>query len=497
MNLILKSQREQINRREFLRRGVCAGFSTAGMFSAMSSLRLFEAQMAAQTPPPNYKALVCLFLFGGNDANNMLVPKETADYNAYAALRGPLAIPRDTLLSINDPNTDGRLFGLHPALSPLRDIYGIPSSTAPNDPNQVTGPKDLAFVANVGTLVAPITKAEYLAGGAAIPPFLFSHNDQQVQWQTSVPDSPKKIGWGGRIADLKKAMFGNSSISMNISVAGNNFFQIGQDVFQYQVGYGGSAGISNWNSTDIRWASRKPVLNSLFAHDYNNLFEQEYAAVTQRAIANDTLLKSTLATIQDTYLGTTSAHFFKPRNPNRPQDFTNLQRQLNIILRMLQVREELDQRRQIFFSSIGGFDTHDDQIDDQAALFDDLAKSLKEFYQGLVALNLVNDVTLFTASDFNRTFGSNGKGSDHAWGSHQIVMGGAVNGGKIYGRMPILRLEGPDDAGNRGSWIPTTSVDEYSATLAKWFGVTTSEMPLVLPNIGRFAHPDLGFMAPA
>ena len=493
MNIIKRIQRDNINRREFLRKGVCAGFSTAGVFSAMSTLKLFEAQLAAQTPPPNYKAMICLFLFGGNDANNMLVPKETADYDSYAAIRGPLAIAKDTLLTINDPNSDGRLFGLHPALSPLRDIYGIPNSGAPNDPNQVTGPKNCAFIANVGTLVAPITKAEYLAGGAAIPPFLFSHNDQQVQWQTSVPESTKKIGWGGRIADLKKAMYGTSSISMNISVAGNNFFQIGQEVFQYQIGNSGSAGIDNWDSTDVRWAGRKPVLNSLFVHDYTNLFEQEYAAVTQRAIANDTLLKATLASIPS-YLGTTSAHYFKPRNPAKPTVFTQLQQQLNIILRMIMAREELDMRRQIFFSSIGGFDTHDEQLENQEILLADLALSVKEFYQGTVALGVANDTTLFTASDFNRTFGSNGKGSDHAWGSHQFVVGGAVKGGKIYGRLPTLALNGPDDAGSRGAWIPTTSVDEYSGTLAKWFGVDASEMPQVLPNLSRFAHPDLGFM---
>jgi uncharacterized protein (DUF1501 family) len=485
MNIIRRASKSGpgINRREFLRRGVCAGFTMAGVFSTMSTLRLFEAQLAAQgmAPGNDYKSLVCLFLFGGNDSNNMLVPYEPADYNAYAASRDVLAIPREDLLPIADPNSDGRQFGLHPGLGPIQAIYNAGKC---------------AFVANVGTLLAPITKAEFQAGGSAIPPFLFSHNDQQVQWQASVPDSPKKIGWGGKIADLKQALYNTSAVSMNISVAGNNFFQIGEDVFQYQMGTDGPTGLHPWGTERVL---AKPVLNSLFSHDYDNLFEQEYAAVTRRAMDNEALVSGELSHVQWFYQ-TGDEEIDAGADPARwyftpgPRGVSSLQAQLNMILRMISLREELGMRRQIFFCSIGGFDTHDDQVNDQDVLLRALSQAVGEFYNGLVGEGLVDDVTLFTASDFNRTFSSNGKGSDHAWGSHQFVLGGRVNGGRVYGRMPILTANGPDDSGSRGAWIPTTSVDEYSATLARWFGVEPGEMAYVLPNIGRFAHPDLGFM---
>lgn len=478
------TRRSPISRRSFLKQSACAGIGLAGVYNALSNLKLINATVAAQgVPAGDYKALVCLFLYGGNDSNNILVPRDVADYDAYQAARGILAISRDGLLPITPLNSDGRTFGLHPSLGPAKELFD----------NQ-----HLAFIANVGTLVAPITKAEYLSGGAAIPPYLFSHNDQQVQWQTSVPDSPKKIGWGGRLADLKQALNEASNISMNISLAGNNFFQVGQQVFQYHVTPGGSLGLNEYTAT---WAPREQqyaALRDLIALDHDHLFEAEYNTIFERALAADELLKNVL---DDTNPGT-------PPNPSKVPPYTELftrsttptggltrlGSQLRMILQLIAARDRLSMRRQIFFCSMGGFDTHDSQLEDHADLLTELANAVADFYHATEALGVANDVTLFSASDFNRTFSSNGKGSDHAWGSHQIVAGGSVAGGRIYGRIPILAVNGPDDTGSRGAWIPTTAVDEFSATLARWFGVSASEMPQVLPNIGRFANPNLGFL---
>ena len=462
-----------ITRRKFIGQSACAGLGLTGLLSAMGTLRLFNASLSAQTLPEDHRALICLFLFGGNDSNNMIVPRDADGYASYAAARGILALPQEALLPINVPTGDGRLFGLHPSMAMLQTLF-----------NQ----QKMALIGNVGTLVAPITKAEYLSGGAALPPYLFSHNDQQVQWQTSVPDSPKKIGWGGRLADLKQALNTGSQISMNISIAGNNFFQVGNEVFQYQVGTGGSIGLNEYSAT---WAPRPQQFRALrdtLGMSYSHLFEAEYADVTNRAIANDSLLKATLA-------GVPSYDDKFTHAVTETGAITRLGAQLKMILRLIASRESLRMKRQIFFCSVGGFDTHDDQLNNHGALLSQLSNAVADFYQATVDLGISENVTLFTASDFNRTYSTNGKGSDHAWGGHQFVVGGGVRGGNIYGTMPVLQSSGPDDTGNRGSWIPTSSVDEYSATLARWFGVSPAEMPMVLPNIGRFARPDMGFMA--
>lgn len=465
-----------LTRREFIGQAACAGLGLTGVLSTLGTLELVSATLSAQGLPPggsdDYRALVCLFLYGGNDANNMIVPRDATGYASYAAARGILALPSDGLLPLAPTPGDGRLFGLHPSLGPLQALYNA---------------GDLAFVLNVGTLVAPVTKAEYLSGGAAIPPYLFSHNDQQVQWQTSVPDSPRKVGWGGRLADLMQSFNSGSQISMNISIAGSNFFQVGNEVFQYHMSPSGSLGLNEYTAT---WAPRPQQMQGLrdtLAVSYGHLFEAEYATILNRAIANDTLVRSILATTPSyTSLFTRSATGGGGLNP--------IAAQLHMILRMIAARSALGHRRQIFFASLGGFDTHDDQLNDHSYLLAQLANAVADFHGATETLGVSNLVTTFTGSDFNRTYSTNGKGSDHAWGSHQFVVGGAVSGGRTFGRMPVLTAGGPDDTGSRGSWIPTISVDEYSATLARWFGVQAGDLHLVLPNIGRFASPDLGFM---
>jgi len=462
-----------ISRRRFIGQSACASLGLSGLLSTIGTLRLFNATVAAQSGPvDDSKALVCLFLFGGNDGNNLLVPRDTTGHAAYQRDRGILALPRETLLPLTLPQGDGRDFGLHPAMAPLHPLFGNGR---------------MALLANVGTLVAPITKAEYLSGGAAVPPHLFSHNDQQVQWQTSVPDSPRKVGWGGRMADLLQQLNGDSQISMNISIAGSNFFQVGEEVLQYHLTPQGSIGLSQYDATWAPVAQMYQSAGSMLARGYGHVFEQEYANIMNRAVANDTLLKSVLSTVPE----------YTEKFPNSTVPAGGLSRtaaQLRMILRMIQARQTLGMKRQIFFAALGGFDTHDAQLDDHHALLAELSNAIADFHQATADLGIADKVTLFTASDFNRTYNSNGKGSDHAWGGHHVVVGGGVRGGNLYGDMPMLEIRGPDDTGSRGSWIPKISTDEMAATLALWFGVPAGNLPLVLPNIGRFANPDLGFM---
>jgi uncharacterized protein (DUF1501 family) len=477
-----------VSRRAFLGQLACGGLGLSGLLSTMGTLRLFNSTLSAQTLPAgdDYKALVCLFLFGGNDANNTLVPYDPAAHAAYAAARGILGLPRSELTRLALPvGGDGREWALHPAMARLGPAFADGK---------------LAMVMNVGTLVAPITKAEFRSGGAAVPPHLFSHNDQQAQWQTSVPDAVKPVGWGGRLADHLQALNTGAQISMNISLAGNNFFQVGQEVYQYHVTPQGSLGLRPYSQDWVPRTQQRVALDATFNRSYGHLFEQEYADIMRRAISNDTLLKTTLANIPrydraaNAPGGQAGDMNLFPHARDGDGALTRVAAQLHMILRLIVARSPLAMRRQIFFASLGGWDTHDDQLADHSALLGQLADAIADFHAATETLGLDRSVTLFTASDFNRTYSTNGKGSDHAWGGHHMVIGGDVLGGRLYGEMPVLQSAGPDDAGDRGLWIPTISTDEYSSTLARWFGVAPANLPFVLPNIGRFARPDLGFM---
>jgi uncharacterized protein (DUF1501 family) len=315
-----------------------------------------------------------------------------------------------------------------------------------------------------------------------LPPQLFSHNDQQVEWQSSVPEKAFATGWGGRLADLTNAFNANSSVSMSISLNGQNSFQVGKNVVQFAVNPGGAIALNSSSGatpTGTNAASlRMRTQNSLLAQQNGNLFETAFAGLTSDAIADSALLSSILS-----------------GNPPFTTAFStsSLGQQLRTIARLIAAGPQLGLKRQIFFARIGGWDLHDAQLGAHANLFADVSRNVAAFYRATVELGIADQVTTFTASDFGRTYNTNGDGSDHGWGSHHIVVGGAVKGGNFYGKMPDLTINGPDDTG-RGRWIPTTSVDEYSATLASWFGVSATNLPVVLPNIGRFANPNLGFM---
>ena len=447
-------------RRTFIRQAACAALGTSGLFNTLFDLRKISA---ATLVGGDYKALVCLFLYGGNDANNVIIPHDPSGYASYAAARGTLAVTRESLLPLTLAAGDGRDFGFHANLPELQTLFNN---------------GQLAMVANVGTLVAPITRAQYLAGGAAVPEHLFSHSDQSVQWQTSVPDQPLLTGWGGRTADLLRSLNGTSNISLAISLAGTNTFEVGNTVIPYQVSPTGSIAFTGLSGSAIADA-RYQGFQQLMALPRNNLFAQTYSGTVTRAIENNALLTNALASVP-------------PLATVFPA--SSLASQLNMVAKIISARTALGMQRQIFFCAVSGYDTHGDQLTAHANLLTELSQGMNAFYNATAELGVASNVTTFSASDFGRTFPTNGSGSDHGWGSHQFVMGGAVRGSRLFGTFPTLAVNGPDDTG-QGRWIPTTSVDEFSATLATWFGVSATDLPTVLPNIGRYANPNLGFFA--
>lgn len=427
-------------------------------------MNLMAAGAASAQTASDHKALVCIFLAGGNDQTNTVVPRSGSGYVSYEQGRPSLALPAATLLPINPTGYGGNPLGLHPSLSAIQPLF-----------NQ----QRVALVANVGTLAAPITKAQWNSGRptVAVPTQLFSHSDQQGAWQTGLPDRVSLTGWQGRMGDLLASTYNSSSgISMAMSVAGNNIMQAGNSTIQYQLTTDGAvrvSGLDGLYGSSTGAASLRRLMTESRAH----LLENEHNRVTSRAIAAETLVRNAIG-------GVTAGGVF-------PQ--TGLGRQLQMVARMIAARGPLNQRRQMFFVQHGGYDFHDNLLTDQATKLRELGDAMAAFYQATAALGVANQVTTFTASDFGRAQQHNGRGSDHGWGGHHFVMGGAVQGNRVFGQFPTVAVNGPDDSG-RGTLIPTTSVDEYAATLARWFGVSLSNLPTVLPNIGRFASRDLGFM---
>jgi len=465
----MNNQSSDLNRRAFLRQACCAAVGTTGILSAMSQLKLIGALAAdgsdvrRAAADSDYKALVCLFLNGGNDGNNVLIPYDLSSYNAYATERGGIAIPRANLLPVGlRTYADGRSYALNGDLAEIKALYDQ---------------RKIAFLANVGTLVKPTTLAEYNAG-TALPLQLYSHLDQTTQWQSSLPDNPIfRTGWGGRMADLVESMNGNHQISMSISLGGANYFQVGDAVAPYVVNPGSAELMTGYNANGLS-ANRYAAIKRLLGAKYENILGSSFASVTKSAVDDSeylsVALKSapTLSTVFPTYY---------------PAPL------LQMVAKMISIAPTIGLKRQVFFVNLGGYDVHAVQATAHSVLLKGLSAAMGAFYNATVELGVANQVTTFTASDFGRTYNPNADGTDHAWGNLQWVMGGAVSGGDMYGKMPSLKVGASDDTG-RGRWIPTTSVDEYNATLARWFGVSDANLPVVLPNIGRFAKRNLGFM---
>jgi uncharacterized protein (DUF1501 family) len=458
-----------MNRRNFLKQ-LGVGAAGLGAWSDLSRIAA-AASLSSTTAVPlaageDYRALVCLFMFGGNDGNNTVIPTSTTEYQQYATGRTPvLALPRNALLPLTVQNTPGRTFALHPSMAGLQGLFN--------------GGK-AAVIANSGPLLAPTTRASLQARSVPIPPDLYSHSDQQAQWQSSISDGSPRSGWGGRLGDLMKAANAVNQGSTLISVSGNNLFEVGTTLTSFKVSPGNHFGFDFYQGANATDPLSRAITATLGLPSAN-LFEGAWKDVIARALENQRVLASALAAVPP----------FATVFPN-----TGIGSQMQMIARLLAVRQALGLKRQVFFASLGGFDTHgESQLNDQADLLGEVSGALTALYNATVELNCADLVTSFTASDFSRTFPSNGKGSDHAWGNHHFVVGGAVRGGNMYGTFPTLVKSGPDDTGSGGLWIPSVSVDQYSATLASWFGVGASDMGTIFPNLGRFASPNLGFMA--
>ncbi len=508
-------------RRTFIRQALCAAVGTAALTNTIRDLRFINAAMAQSSGISDYKALVCIFLNGGNDSNNLFIPTLASEYANYATIRTPvLAIPNAdgsgaTALALNSLGSDGHTYGVHPACPELQALFNAGK---------------MAPVFNVGTLVYPVTKAQYAANSVPLPPQLFSHADQQVQWQTSIPDQPPATGWGGRCADLLDTYNphnGNTSVlSMCVTLAGSNTFEVGGTVQQYSVSSGGVVSLNSALGPSAAQAARTATLNNILGIDavQQNMLTSNYSLALEHALASGSGLTTAISNSQVTSTTFDSLFPTTINVPNGGGSFnSSLMSQLKMVAKVIEAgyrsagaaKPGLGMKRQIFFVQVGGYDLHTGQtsnagsttinnakviIGAQANLFAELSQSVNAFQNAMTQIGTTygdaafdQRVTSFTVSDFGRTFPSNSLGSDHGWGSHHMVIGGAVQGQRTYGKWPTLTVGGPDDT-STGRWIPTTAVDQYAATMAKWFGVDSTHMPTVFPNLGRFASPYLGFL---
>ncbi|MGO4401628.1 DUF1501 domain-containing protein [Achromobacter sp. PAB15] len=458
------TQPHDADRRAFLLRACALGATGAAAPLALNLAALGAA--AAQSAPPSYKALVCVFLYGGNDPFNTLVPFDDAAYRAYAAARTDIALRRDTLrataLRGKAAAPGGAQFALAPALAPLAPLYEN---------------GQMAVLLNVGPLVVPTTKAEYISARVPLPPKLFSHNDQQSYWQALAPEGASS-GWGGRLTDLFASANAQRTFT-GITAGGSTVLLAGHKVAGYRVGINGSTPIELLHRDMYGSSACTALLRQLITQPREHLMERELSRIAAQSIDADTRLRAALADVAV------------------PGDFGSpLAQQLKIVARIIGARQALGARRQVFFVSQNGYDNHTGLNDTHPALLRELGQSLAVFQQALTTLGVADQVTTFTASEFGRTLGSNGNGSDHGWGSHHLVLGGAVNGGRSYGTHPEIALDGPGFVDN-GRLLPTLAVDQLGASLGRWFGAGRDELRLVFPNLKHFDAEGLALLPSA
>ena len=505
------------SRRIFLRQA--GALSAAGAAAAPIALNMAAIGSAAAQSATDYKALVCIFMFGGNDSLNMILPTDTASWTNYAAVRnqapesialmapGVAPVATDAagsptrlggVLPIVPLNTQGRTFALHPMMGTLQTMFNTD--------------KRLAIVANAGPLIMPTSKTDYAKSSFPKPASLFSHNDQQNTWQSFKPEGAT-VGWGGRLGDLLASQ-NSRSVFTSISAAGNAVWLSGQTVQQYQVSTNGAIRMGSdssgkiYGSTDVAAAMQRIVGGTRGGH----VFETDLAAVSQRSMDAELTLRTALKVPSDPLFGTAPASGTYNANNDPKLQYDNpitgaksvngLAQQLQVVARMIDASSTVGAKRQVFFVSMGGFDSHDNENRNNADLMARLAHAMRYFDNTLLAMGAQDKVTSFTASDFGRTFTSNGDGTDHGWGAHHFVMGGAVKGGDIYGNFPVLGAKNasnnnfdssPNQIGN-GSLLPEVAVDQLGATLAKWFGVSDVDALTVFPNLSNFTIRNLGFM---
>jgi uncharacterized protein (DUF1501 family) len=446
----MPSRRSFLTAASMVAAGNALGFQPFGMLNAL-----------AQTSS-DYKALVCVFLYGGNDSNNTLIPFDSTGYANYAKLRGPLALPQSSLLQLSSQPG----FALHPSLPDIQNLFNNGKA---------------AFLANVGTLLQPTTRAQYLSNAVSTPANLFSHPDQQLEWQSQMSNAGAGTGWAGRLADRMTTQYNpGAAVPMIASIDGDSLFCNGSQ------------------TTPVALSSNGPSVG--FCRDYSFCAGRLSAAQQLSTLSNGVSLvqaDNEITSNSYTYNNvlTEAMGSVTPLQTVFPTTISGIGMQLQEVAKMIQVRAALGVTRQIFFVGFGNFDTHGNQLGTQAKLLGELSPSLGAFYAALEEMNLTNQVTTFTCSDFARTLQPNsGGGSDHAWGGHHLIFGGAVKGGKIYGTFPTLALGGPDDASTNGRWLPSTSSAQYAATLAQWFGLSSSDLPYVLPYINNFSSSNLGFL---
>ena len=485
------------SRRAFLRRSAQLAFTGVALPTALNLASMGEAA-AYGAADGTYKALVCVFMYGGNDYSNTLIPYDDANYNKYSTIRGGgagqsaggIALAKaDLAATLLDPTTGlagGRQHAFHPSMAGLKSLFNSGQA---------------AVQLNVGPLVVPLTKAQYDNNNRTaypLPPKLFSHNDQQSVWQSSSPEG-STIGFGGNMGDLAMASNSNSLFTC-ISVTGNAVFLAGDSALAYQVGTNGAVKIKSVASDVYGSSAVKGAMSQLIQQTRTHVLENEYNNVTRRSVGAEGSITSAIGTSAAADARAEFAPFAGITN-------NSLASQMKIVARLIAARGSLGAKRQVFFVSLGGFDLHDNLLTNHVTNMKRVNDAMSAFYQTTVNLGVANDVTAFTASDFGRTLTSNGDGSDHGWGSHHWVVGGAVNGKAYYGTPPPVSVGNTAAADDQwhvgqGRLLPSTSVDQYAATLAKWFGVSDIEMPLVLPNIRRFGveggrpdYPiDLGFL---
>ena len=474
------------SRRAFLRRSMQLALAGTALPTALNLAAIGEA--AAFNAPGDYKALVCVFMYGGNDYANTVVAYDDPTHAAYTTIRSNIALGKatltPTLLSPTTALANGRQYALHPSMTGLAGLFNAGQA---------------AVQLNVGPLVVPLTKAQYQGSNRSLyplPPKLFSHNDQQSVWQSSSPEG-STIGWGGNVGDLATASNSNSLFTC-ISVTGNAVFLAGDSALAYQVSSGGAVKIRSASDTRTYGSSLvKDAMLTLTQQARTNVLENEYTTVTKRAITSESAVTSGIGSGPAAATGTEFTEI-------NALTGNSLASQLKMVARLIAARTSLGAKRQVFFVSMGGFDLHDNLLGNHTTNMQRVSDALTAFHKTTVNLGIDQSVTAFTASDFGRTLTSNGDGSDHGWGNHHFIVGGAVKGKAFYGKAPGMGVgstAGPEDQDHvgQGRLLPTTSVDQYAATLGRWFGVQDAEFAGVLPNISRFGSAEypvnLGFMA--
>lgn len=515
----------QLSRRLFLRNaGV---LSAAGAAAAPLALNLAAIGSAAAQSAGDYKALVCIFLFGGNDSLNTILQTDTASWTNYTTVRNQ-APDSLALMAAGTAAVAGAAAGSPARLGGVLPIVPAKARTAPGGGTQTFAlhpllgslqtmfntDKRLAIISNVGPLVEPLTKETYNNGKGRRPAMLFSHNDQSNTWMSFKPEGAT-VGWGGRLGDLMMSQ-NSRSIFTSISTSGNAVWLSGQSVQQYQVSANGAMRMGSdengniYGSRDVAAAMQQIVSGTRGGH----VFEADLAAVAARSVDAETTLRTALKAPSDPLFGTPAANYNANNDPKLQYDnpltgaksFSGLAQQLQMVARMIDASSAagIGAKRQVFFVGLGGFDMHDGENRTHADLMARLAHAMRYFDTTLGAMGAQGKVTTFTASDFGRSFTSNGDGTDHGWGGHHFVMGGAVKGGDIYGNIPVLGAKNannndfdssPNQIGN-GSLLPSTSVDQLGATLARWFGVSDTDALTVFPNLANFdaSVRNLGFM---